>query len=138
MDMVAADYQLLLDTFLPAIEQVVQAGGGHTLFATVGSDGSVREIKVSLRDGDSGLVRGPQVDEALFARELREGSYRAAAIFTPITVSLNDVVTRALVVLLDHENGEAVSVRIPFEASGPRIVFGEQSRSPVSGRLFDD
>ena len=55
-----------------------------------------------------------------------------------MTVSLNDVVTHTLLVLLDHQHGKAMSVTIPFEASGPPIVFGEQSWSPASGRLFDD
>ena len=71
MDMVDADYRLLLDTFLPAIE--LQAGAASPLFAAVGDDGSVHEITIHLRDGDSGLVRGQE----LMKRSSHESSEKA-------------------------------------------------------------
>lgn len=132
------EIQELLNFLLPHAEQMLNEHGQfYPYAAALDSDGEMAVVTPAV-DEDN-----PDVGEVLLAlhQGLREkaahGSIRASGITTDVTLTDPDSgeTTDAVQVELDHAEGDAVDVFVPYETQPGRIKFGElvaaHGREPV-------
>jgi hypothetical protein len=131
------EIEKLLNYLLPfAEERLNQDGEFYPYAATVAADGEVKTMSAA---------EGERADagDLLIAlhRELRElaaeGSIRASGIAAEVTLTDPDSgeTTDAVQLELDHAEGDAVDVYVPYESAAEGVRFGDlvsaKGREPV-------
>jgi hypothetical protein len=132
------EIQELLNFLLPHAEQMLNEHGEfYPYAAALDSDGELSAVGADF-DDDS-----PDVGEVLLALHegLREraaaGTIRASGIAADVTLTDPDSgeTTDAVQVELDHAEGDALDIFVPYETQPEGIKFGElvaaQGREPV-------
>ncbi len=132
------EIQELLGALLPHAERMLSEHGEFYPYAmTLDSDGAIEPVAPSIESDD------PDVGDVLVAlhNDLREqaaeGSIRASGIAADVTLTDPDsgVTTDAVQLELDHADGDAVDIYVPYETEGEGIKFGElvaaEGREPV-------
>ena len=131
------EIQELLNYLLPfAEEQLSRDGEFHPYAAMVAADGELRSVTAATGEQ-------PEVADLLVALhdELRaqaaDGSIRASGIAADVTLTDPDSgeTTDAVQIELDHADGDAVDVYVPYETAADGVKFGEPvsagGRAPV-------
>ena len=134
------EIQELLNFLLPQAERYLNEHGEfYPYAAALGSDGEVTAVGAALEDDH------PDVTEVLLAlheglrEQAAEGSIRASGIATDVTLTDPDSgeTTDAVQVELDHAEGDAVDIFVPYENQPEGVKFGElvaaEGREPVFG-----
>jgi hypothetical protein len=132
------EIEQLLNFLLPFAEDLLQRHGEfYPYAATMATDGEVSAVAVDLGD------ERPDVGDLLLElhaqarKQAADGSIRASGIAAAVTLTDPDSgeETDAVQVELDHADGEAVDIYVPYETAGDEIKFGElvaaQGREPV-------
>ena len=134
------EIQDLLNFLLPHAERMLnQHGEFYPLAAAVDSDGDLAPVAPPVERAD------PDVGDILVAlhAELRgqaaDGSIRASGIAADVTLTDPDSgeTTDAVQVELDHSEGDAIDIYVPYETKPGGIEFGDlvaaEGREPVFG-----
>jgi hypothetical protein len=132
------DLDQLLNALLPfAQEMLGQHGEFFPFGATIRPDGEVR-----MAAADAGEAR-PRPEDVLAVLEesLRadaaDRAIKAAGTAANVTVDLGDGPTDAIVVDLDHADGESVRVFLPYSAGGSGgYVYGDLVGGEGDRRFF--
>jgi hypothetical protein len=132
------EIQKLLDYLLPFAEQkLTRDGEFYPYAAAVDTAGSIEPVGPAVETDD------PDVGDILVAlhADLREqaadGAIRASGIAADVTLTDPDSgeTTDAVQVELDHAEGDALDVYLPYEREGEGVKFGElvaaAGREPV-------
>jgi hypothetical protein len=132
------EIQELLNFLLPYAERMLgQHGEFYPYAAAIDSTGSIEPIGPAVESDD------PDVGDILVAlhadlrEQAAEGAIRASGIAADVTITDPDSgeTTDAVQVELDHAEGAALDVYVPYERAGPDVTFGElvaaQGREPV-------
>ena len=132
------EIQEILNFLLPHAEDMLNRHGEfYPYAAALDADGEVSAVAADL-GSDS-----PDVGDLLVAlhdglrRQAAEGSIRASGIAADVTLTDPDSgeTTDAVQVELDHADGDAVDIYVPYETGEGAIKFGElvaaQGREPV-------
>lgn len=132
------EIQEILNFLLPHAEQMLNRDGEfYPYAAALDADGEVAAVAADVESD------APDVGDVLVAlhEDLREqaadGSIRASGIAADVTLTDPDSgeTTDAVQVELDHAEGDAVDIYVPYETEGGAIKFGElvaaQGREPV-------
>jgi hypothetical protein len=132
------EIQALLSYLLPfAEEQLAKTGEFYPYAAVVGADGDLAAVSA-----DTGEDQ-PDVGDLLVSlhahltEQAADGSIRACGIAADVTLTDPDSgeTTDAVQVELDHAEGDAVDIYVPYESAGEGVKFGElvaaQGREPI-------
>jgi hypothetical protein len=132
------EIQELLGALLPHAERMLSQHGEFYPYAmTLDSDGAIEPVAPPVETDD------PDVGDVLVAlhNDLREqaaeGSIRASGIAADVTLTDPDSgeTTDAVQLELDHAEGDAVDIYVPYETVADGIKFGElvaaEGREPV-------
>ena len=132
------EIQKLLDYLLPFAEQkLTRDGEFYPYAAAVDTAGSIEPVGPAVEAED------PDVGDILVAlhadlrEQAAEGAIRASGIAADVTLTDPDSgeTTDAVQVELDHAEGDAVDVYVPYEREGGGVKFGElvaaEGREPV-------
>jgi hypothetical protein len=135
------EIQQLLDVLLPHAEQMLNEHGEfYPYAAALDAEGDVSAVAAGIEADD------PDVGDILVAlheglrEQAEQGVIRASGIAADVTLTDPDSgeTTDAVQVELDHAEGDAVDVYVPYESAGAGIKFGElvaaQGRQPVFER----
>lgn len=132
------EIQELLGALLPHAERMLSEHGEFYPYAmTLDSDGAIDSVAPAIESDD------PDVSDVLVAlhnglrEQAAEGSIRASGIAADVTLTDPDSgeTTDAVQLELDHADGDAVDIYVPYETAGDGIKFGElvaaEGREPV-------
>lgn len=132
------EIQELLGALLPHAERMLSEHGEFYPYAmTLDSDGAIESVAPAIDSDD------PDVSDVLVAlhnglrEQAAEGSIRASGIAADVTLTDPDSgeTTDAVQLELDHADGDAVDIYVPYETAGDGIKFGElvaaEGREPV-------
>jgi hypothetical protein len=132
------EIQDVLNFLLPFAERMLtEHGEFYPYAATMSVDGEVTAVSTERGDED------PDVSDLLvelhahLREQAAEGSIRASGIAADVTLTDPDSgeTTDAVQVELDHAEGDAVDVYVPYESAGEGVKFGElvaaEGREPV-------
>jgi hypothetical protein len=132
------EIQELLGALLPHAERMLSEHGEFYPYAmTLDSRGAIEPLAPAIESDD------PDVGDVLVAlhsdlrEQASEGSIRASGIAADVTLTDPDSgeTTDAVQVELDHADGDAVDIYVPYETEGDAVKFGElvaaQGREPV-------
>lgn len=132
------EIQELLNFLLPHAEQMLgEHGEFYPYAATLDNAGSIEPVGPSIDTED------PDVGDILVAlhadlrEQAAEGTIRASGIAADVTLTDPDSgeTTDAVQVELDHAEGDAVDIYVPYESAGEGVKFGElvaaEGREPV-------
>lgn len=132
------EIQELLGALLPHAERMLSEHGEFYPYAmTLDSDGAIESVAPGIESDD------PDVSDVLVAlhnglrEQAAEGSIRASGIAADVTLTDPDSgeTTDAVQLELDHADGDAVDIYVPYETAGDGIKFGElvaaEGREPV-------
>jgi hypothetical protein len=132
------EIQELLGALLPHAERMLSEHGEFYPYAmTLDSAGAIEPLAPAIESDD------PDVGDVLVAlhsdlrEQAAEGSIRASGIAADVTLTDPDSgeTTDAVQVELDHADGDAVDIYVPYETQGDAVKFGElvaaQGREPV-------
>jgi hypothetical protein len=132
------EIQEVLNFLLPFAQRMLtEHGEFYPYAATMSADGEVTAVPAEGGDGD------PDVGDLLvelhahLRDQAAEGSIRASGIAADVTLTDPDSgeTTDAVQVELDHADGDAVDVYVPYESGGEGVKFGElvaaEGREPV-------
>lgn len=132
------EIQKLLDYLLPFAEQMLTRDGEfYPYAAAVDTAGSIEAVGPAVETDD------PDVSDILVAlhadlrEQAAEGVIRASGIAADVTLTDPDSgeTTDAVQVELDHAEGDAVDVYVPYEREDEGVKFGElvaaEGREPV-------
>ena len=132
------EIQEVLNFLLPFAERMLtEHGEFYPYAATMSVDGEVTAVPAEGGDED------PDVSDLLvelhahLREQAAEGSIRASGIAADVTLTDPDSgeTTDAVQVELDHADGHAVDVYVPYESGGGGVKFGElvaaEGREPV-------
>jgi len=132
------EIEALLNFLLPfAEEQLTKNGEFFPYAAVVEADGDLAAVSTDPGEED------PDVGDLLLslrahlAEQAAGGSIRASGIAADVTLTDPDSgeVTDAVQVELDHAEGDAVDIYVPYESAGDGVKFGElvaaHGREPI-------
>ena len=132
------EIQELLNFLLPHAERMLgEQGEFYPYAAAIDSAGSIEPVGPAVEGAD------PDVSDILVAlhadlrEQAAEGAIRASGIAADVTLTDPDSgeTTDAVQVELDHAEGEAVDIYVPYERAGADVRFGElvsaAGREPV-------
>jgi hypothetical protein len=132
------EIQEVLNFLLPFAERMLtEHGEFYPYAATMSVDGEVTAVPTEGGDED------PDVSDLLvelhahLREQAAEGSIRASGIAADVTLTDPDSgeTTDAVQVELDHAQGDAVDVYVPYESGGEGVKFGAlvaaEGREPV-------
>jgi hypothetical protein len=132
------EIQELVNFLLPHAERMLSEHGEfYPYAAAVDSAGSIEPLGPAVESDD------PDVSDILVAlhadlrEQAAEGTIRASGIAADVTLTDPDSgeTTDAVQIELDHAEGDAVDVYVPYEREGDGVKFGElvaaEGREPV-------
>lgn len=132
------EIEALLNFLLPfAEEQLTKNGEFYPYAAVLEADGDLAAVSTDAGEDD------PDVGELLISlrahltEQAADGSIRASGIAADVTLTDPDSgeTTDAVQVELDHAEGDAVDIYVPYESAGDGVKFGElvaaQGREPI-------
>jgi hypothetical protein len=132
------EIQELVNFLLPHAERMLNEHGEfYPYAAAVDSAGSIEPVGPAVESDD------PDVGDILVAlhadlrEQAAEGAIRASGIAADVTLTDPDSgeTTDAVQIELDHAEGDALDVYVPYEREGEGVKFGElvaaQGREPV-------
>jgi hypothetical protein len=138
MEGASEEIQMLLNYLLPfAEERLTRDGEFYPYAAAVDIAGSIEPVGPGVESAD------PDVGDILIAlhadlrEQAAEGSIRASGIAADVTLTDPDSgeTTDAVQIELDHAEGDAVDVYVPYEHEAEGVKFGElvaaEGREPV-------
>jgi len=132
------EIQAVLNFLLPFAERMlVEQGEFYPYAATMATDGEVSAVAAE-RGGEDPDVGDLLVElHGLLREQAAQRSIRASGIAADVTLTDPDSgeTTDAVQIELDHADGDAVDVYVPYESGGDGVKFGElvaaEGREPV-------
>jgi hypothetical protein len=132
------EIQELLNFLLPHAERMLgEQGEFYPYAAKMATDGEVSAVAADTGDDNPDVGDLLVKLHAVLREQAAEGSIRASGIAADVTLTDPDSgkTTDAVQVELDHAEGDAVDVYVPYESAGDRVKFGElvaaEGREPV-------
>jgi hypothetical protein len=132
------EIQELLNFLLPFAERMLaEHGEFYPYAAAMASDGEVSAVAAGAAEEQPDVGELLVELHAVLRAQAAEGSIRASGIAADVSLTDPDtgVTTDAVQVELDHAEGEAVDIYVPYERAGEDVRFGElvsaQGREPV-------
>jgi len=132
------EIQELLNYLLPFAERMLEEHGEfYPYAAAMAADGEVSAVAAGTEDEHPDVGDVLVELHALLREQAAEGSIRASGIAADVTLTDPDSgdTTDAVQVELDHAQGDALDVYVPYERAGEGVKFGElvsaQGREPV-------
>ena len=132
------EIQKLLDYLLPFAEQkLTRDGEFYPYAAAVDTAGSIEPVGPAVETDDPDVGAILVALHADLREQAAEGAIRASGIAADVTLTDPDSgeTTDAVQVELDHAEGDALDVYVPYEREGEGVKFGElvaaAGREPV-------
>jgi hypothetical protein len=134
----AEEIQELLNFLLPFAERMLTEHGEFYPYAvTMATDGEVSAVAAEAGDEEPDVSDLLVELHVLLRERAADGAIRASGIAADVTLTDPDSgdTTDAVQVELDHAEGDAVDIYVPYESAGDGVKFGElvaaEGREPV-------
>jgi len=132
-----AELDALLNALVPfAQQQLAKRSGFHPFGATLAADGRVTPVAIG---GEEPADAASDIEALLhgFRSRAREDDLRAVALCWDATITEGNTRTDAIAVGLEHAEGDAMNVFVPYRKRRLRgYAFGELVAGPREASVF--